>query len=195
MFFFVPSPRFVFKLLKWEALCWCCWKQGDPSHNYPSFQILSFLSTQMIFLFCSLNASLQPDSLLALVKTARNLIKIKVFKWGEVQGEARTFTGRSIRCCFIALGLWRSTVHLAVGSIKMQILYLHLLLTSKKDMAFVGGQWLCYSMSSFVFVPAIPVLTGTTSSDPFFVCLVAEDVCGFPYPFQEKRWLWHMSSA
>lgn len=149
---------------------------------------------QMVFLFRSLSVSLQPDSLLTGVKIERNRIKIKVFKWGEVQGEARAFAGSSTGCP-IALGLWRNTVHLVVGTIKMQILYLCLLLTSKKDSAFVGEQWLCYSVSSFVFVPAIPVLTGATTSDPCFVCLVPEEVCGFPCPFQEKKWLWHMASA
>lgn len=51
------------------------------------------------------------------------------------------------RPCFPALGPWRSTVHRAAGSIKMQILYLHLLLTSKK----IGSLW---EDSHFVMVGA-----------------------------------------
>lgn len=66
----------------------------------------------------------------------KNLSKIQVFKWGEVQGEVKAFPGRSIHCCSIARGLCGNMVHLALASVKMQILYLHLLLISKKDAAF-----------------------------------------------------------
>lgn len=138
--------------------------------------------------FCSLISFLHWSELW------ENLSKIQVFKWGEVQGEVRAFPGRSIHCCFIAVGLCGDMVYLAVGSIKMQIFIPSSSINIKKKMqryktvAVLQPELVC-------LCSGILVLTGTTSTDPSLSVWCWRMSVVFPYPFQEKRWLWHMSST
>lgn len=108
-----------------------CWKQGDLSHNDAFSQILSFLPTPSNdgwMPFCSLISFLHWSELW------KKPCKIQVFNWGRCR-EKWEPSWKKHPLLFCCSGLCGNVVHLAVGSIKMQILYLHLLLTSKKDAA------------------------------------------------------------
>lgn len=66
-----------------------------------SDSFLFFQPLWMILLFCTLNASLQPDSLLALVKIERNLIKNQsiYLRWGAGRSESLLWKKHTLLFC------------------------------------------------------------------------------------------------
>lgn len=128
-----------------------------------------------MFLLFSLNTSLQLVVLLVLVKMARNLIEMKVLKWGE------TLRWKKHTLLFHCSGGHGSS---SGGPNKdTNFVPSSAVNIKKKNKTFGGGQWLCDAVSSFV--PAILVLTGTTSSDHFFVWCGRMSVA-FPTPSRKK---------